>query len=398
MKAKIVNLDGNYSRPVITDDGETSSVAEYFEYHRPYQPASLGVGSIVDVLDVDAEDGGYPAECILITSNEPIPTGERDWYLGLLPSNLEMISESKSPKSRAEIRVYEDPKDDSFNKSGLPDAQKEAYDQGWDEGMSQEDLLSSMTKEDFERKLGQATKIVNFNGQMTLFENKAFNGKMTEYVISQIMYGYAPASLGIGYEVNIVDWVQNPNPEEYVVVSSSETLPPEMAAPTIQMAQGHWTLFLRKENLEMFQPPEVSAAMLGLAEDYEMMGEISEVNLDVVDFESLRKYISRDVLIKGRGELYVRPADGELLKMESPERGWRKVERIKVMGDKFDSILPEVARWATEKEGFSVAAATATEVTITAESSAQAEKLAKALNKTGLLTAQVSGESVQVNY
>ena len=90
----------------------------------------------------------------------------------------------------------------------------------------------------------------------------------------------------------------------------------------------------------------------------------------------------------------MRPADGELLKMESPERGWRKVERIKVMGDKFDSILPEVARWATEKEGFSVAAATATEVTITAESSAQAEKLAKALNKTGLLTAQVSGESV----
>ena len=114
----------NYSRPVVTDDGETSSVAEYFEYHRPYQPASLGVGSIVDVLDVDAEDGGYPAECILITSNEPIPTGERDWYLGLLPSNLEMISESKSPKSRAEIRVYEDPKDDSFNKSGLPDARK----------------------------------------------------------------------------------------------------------------------------------------------------------------------------------------------------------------------------------------------------------------------------------
>jgi hypothetical protein len=41
--------------------------------------------------------------------------------------------------ARAEIRVYEDPKDDSFNKSGLPDDQKEAYDQGWDEGMSQEE-------------------------------------------------------------------------------------------------------------------------------------------------------------------------------------------------------------------------------------------------------------------
>ena len=90
MKAKIVNLDGNYSRPIITDDGKTSSVAEYFEYHRAYQPASLGVGSIVDVLEVDPEDGGYPAECILINA---LVDGS-EWYLGLLPSNLQMISES----------------------------------------------------------------------------------------------------------------------------------------------------------------------------------------------------------------------------------------------------------------------------------------------------------------
>lgn len=90
MKAKIVNLDGNYSRPIITDDGKTSSVEEYFEYHRAYQPASLGVGSIVDVLEVDSEEAGYPAECILINA---LVDGS-EWYLGLLPSNLQMISES----------------------------------------------------------------------------------------------------------------------------------------------------------------------------------------------------------------------------------------------------------------------------------------------------------------
>ena len=114
MKAKIVNLDGNYSQPLETDDGSNTNVAEYFEYHREFQPASLDIGSIVDVVTM-VNNGGYPAECILISNDEPNPYGLTDWYLGLLPSNLQMISEpSVSKRNRGEVRVYKDDKEDSF--------------------------------------------------------------------------------------------------------------------------------------------------------------------------------------------------------------------------------------------------------------------------------------------
>ena len=118
-------------------------------------------------------------------------------------------------KSRGEVRVYKDDKEDGFENSGLPDEMQDAYDDGWNEGMSQDEQFSNMTPEEYERKLGEQTTIVNFNGLMTLFEKKEYNGKMTDYVVTQIQYGYAPPDLGIGYEVNLVDWIQNPNPEEY---------------------------------------------------------------------------------------------------------------------------------------------------------------------------------------
>lgn len=102
MKAKIVNLDGNYSQPLETDDGSTTNVAEYFEYHREFQPASLDIGSIVDVVTM-VNNGGYPAECILISNDEPNMIGLTDWYLGLLPSNLQMISK----RNRGEEIMYQ---------------------------------------------------------------------------------------------------------------------------------------------------------------------------------------------------------------------------------------------------------------------------------------------------
>jgi len=98
-QAKIVNLDGNYSTPMPTDDGTTTNIAEYFEYHIPYQPTSLGIGSIVDIKPESAVEGGYPPECILITSNESTSQGFSDWYLGLLPSNLEMLNDESAPPS-----------------------------------------------------------------------------------------------------------------------------------------------------------------------------------------------------------------------------------------------------------------------------------------------------------
>ena len=149
-----------------------------------------------------------------------------------------------------EVRPYQDAQDESFEKSGLPDADKDDYDSGWDEQMQKEEELKAMKNEDYDAKLGEATEIINFNGMMTMFKDPAHNGKMTEYIMGQIMYGYAPPTLGIGYEVQIVDWVHNPDPENFVVVSSKELVPDMMAAPLVKAAGGHWTLYLRKENLK----------------------------------------------------------------------------------------------------------------------------------------------------
>jgi hypothetical protein len=297
-------------------------------------------------------------------------------------------------KAKGEVRVYKDNKEDGFENSGLPDEMQDAYDEGWEQGMSQEEQLANMTQQDYERKLGEPTRIVNFNGQMTLFENQDYNGKITEYVISQIQYGYAPPSLGIGYEVNLIDWVQNPNPEEYVVVSSKELVPEFMAAPSIAAAQYHWTLFLRKENLEMFQPdPAMAEAQLELAKDFEMMGEIAELDLGIIDPETLRQYLGREILIKGRGELYVRPDTGELMKMESPKRGWKKVERMKVMGQKLPATLPNLVLLANESSKLNLVSESATQVVL---ESNDTKKLSKALSK--VFSVEVSGDTMIIEY
>jgi hypothetical protein len=295
--------------------------------------------------------------------------------------------------SRGEVRIYKDEKQEGFDNSGLPDEMQDAYDEGWNEGMSQEEQFANMTPEEYQRKLGPATKIVNFNGQMTLFEKKEYNGKMTEYVISQIQYGYAPPTLGIGYEVNLIDWIQNPNPDQYVVVSSEELVPEWMAAGSIIAAQGHWTLFLRKENLEMFQPdPALASAQLELAEDFEMMGEIAELDLGMLDVETLRQYLGRDILIQGRGELYVQPSTGKLLKMESPERGWKKVLQMKVLGEKMPATLPNLVSLAKASSKVSVISESATQVVLESSDT----KLVKALKK--VFQVEVSGSTIEVQY
>ncbi len=393
MKAKIINLDGNYSESIDTGDGSTKNVAEYFEYHREYQPESLEIGSIVDVITM-AANGGYPAECILISNDEPNPYGRTDWYLGLLPSNLQMISEpSVSKRSRGEVRVYKDAKQEGFEDSGLDEDMQDAYNEGWDEGTSQEEQLQNMTSEEYERKLGESTKIVNFNGYMTLYKDRQNNGKITDYVLGQIMYGYAPPFLGIGYEVNIVDWIQNPDPETFVVVSSKDLVPEEMAAPSIIAAQYHWTLYLRKENLEMFQPdPLVAEAQLELAKDFNMMGEIAELDLELIDEETLRKYFGREVLIKGRGELCVNPSTGELQKMESPERGWKEVGRMKVLNNKVAATLPNLVAVAKESSEVSVISESATKVVL----ETKLTKLAKSLKK--VFKVESDGDKLTVTY
>jgi hypothetical protein len=167
-----------------------------------------------------------------------------------------------------------------------------------------------------------------------------------------------------------------------------------MAAPSIAAAQFHWTLFLRKENLEMFQPdPAMAEAQLELAKDFEMLGEIAELDLGIIDPETLRQYLGREVLIKGRGELYVRPDTGELMKMESPEVGWKKVERMKVMGQKMSATLSNLVLLANESPKVSLVSESATQVVL---ESSDSKKLSKALGK--VFSVEVSGDTITVEY
>ena len=143
----------------------------------------------------------------------------------------------------------------------------------------------------------------------------------------------------------------------------------------------------------MFQPdPAVAAAQLALAQDFEMMGEIAELDLGLIDSETLREYLGREVLIKGRGELYVRPDTGELMKMESPKRGWKKVERMKVLGQKLAATLPNLVLLANESSKVTVVSESVTEVVLKSSD----KKLSKALGK--VFAVEVSGDQITITY
>lgn len=101
-KATIINFDGNYSRTVrIGDQGETTNVEKYIEYHTPYQPKDFGIGYEVDIIDkghpMSEVLGVYPPECVTITSDDPNLSGRKDWYIGLLPENLKIGKTDQFP-------------------------------------------------------------------------------------------------------------------------------------------------------------------------------------------------------------------------------------------------------------------------------------------------------------
>jgi len=230
-----------------------------------------------------------------------------------------------------QIRPYRDAKDECFGDCGLPDADKPDYEKGWDEQM--ESQFEELTEEDYEAQLGESTEIINFNGKMTLFEEAAHNGKMTEYVVSQMKMGYAPHTLGIGYEVQLVDWVYNPDPTNYVVVSSRETVPLDMAAPLVVAAKGHWCLFLRKENLKIFLEPAVIDDQLEVIRDGALSGKIAEVEYDA--YTAGKGSLSgRTGIVGGRGRLCVHAKTGELQMMETPKKGWMFAEEKLLEGSR----------------------------------------------------------------
>ena len=297
--------------------------------------------------------------------------------------------------SRGIVKVYQDAKEQSFSESGLPDEMKDDYEAGWDEQMSHEEQLASMDAQEYERKLGEATEIINFNGMMTLFSDKQHNGKMTDYVIGQIMNGYAPPTLGIGYEVNIVDWVQNPDPANFVVVSSKELVPAEMAAPMIIAAQGHWCLFLRKENLKMFLPPEIIKEQEQVTTDEKLGGKIVEVIFSGYTGMQSKTYGGIESgMFSGRGRLCVEGSTGNLQMMEAPTKGWRFVERVKLQGDRVVTTIESLTQWA---ESNKVVIDNLTKTSITLKTP-KAKALSKAIDKWDFFYVEQDDDLVMVSY
>ena len=294
-----------------------------------------------------------------------------------------------------QVRPYRDAKDECFGDCGLPDADKPDYEKGWDEQMDEESQLGELTEEDYEAKLGESTEIINFNGLMTLFEEAAHNGKMTEYVISQIMMGYAPQTLGIGYEVQLVDWVYNPDPTNYVVVSSKETVPLDMAAPLVVAAKGHWCLFLRKENLKMFLEPAVIDDQLGVISDGALSGTIAEV--EYAGYTALGGKVSlsgRIGIVEGRGRLCVHIKTGELQMMETPEKGWMFVEEKRLEGGRIETTIPSLHAWAEEK-GIPIVSASATSITL---KTPKAKTLGKNIDKWDFFNVEIEEDTLLVSY
>tara|TARA_R110001592_G_scaffold76687_3_gene231274 strand:+ start:976 stop:1872 length:897 start_codon:yes stop_codon:yes gene_type:complete len=294
-----------------------------------------------------------------------------------------------------EVRPYQDAQDESFEKSGLPDADKDDYDSGWDEQMQKEEELKAMKNEDYDAKLGEATEIINFNGMMTMFKDPAHNGKMTEYIMGQIMYGYAPPTLGIGYEVQIVDWVHNPDPENFVVVSSKELVPDMMAAPLVKAAGGHWTLYLRKENLKMFLPPDVVETQKEVIAQDGIAGKISEVIYS--GYVGLGQKVSisgRMGDVEGRGRLCVELATGNLRKMETPERGWMFVESEKIDGVRIDTTIEAIAEWAKDKD-ITIVSLEPTEIVL---QTPQAKSLGKKIDRWEFFYVESDGDTLTVGY
>lgn len=290
-----------------------------------------------------------------------------------------------------QIRPYRDAKDECFGDCGLPDADKPDYEKGWDEQM--ESQFEELTEEDYEARLGESTEIINFNGKMTLFEEAAHNGKMTEYVMSQIMMGYAPHTLGIGYEVQLVDWVFNPDPANYVVVSSKETVPLDMAAPLVVAAKGHWCLFLRKENLKMFLEPAVIDDQLEVISDGALSGKIAEVEYAgyTVDIVGLS---GRTGVVGGRGRLCVHVKTGELQMMETPEKGWMFAEEKLLEGSRIETTIPSLHAWAEEK-GIPIVSVSATSITL---KTPKAKTLGKNIDKWDFFNVEIEEDTLLVSY
>jgi len=288
-----------------------------------------------------------------------------------------------------EIRPYQGALDESFANSGLDEDAFDDYAEGWNEQQEAESL-QEMTQEDYDARLdnGIPTEIINFNGLMLLYEDNNFNGEMINYVGQQIMTGYAPDKIGIGYEVVIID--ENPTGHlamgDYVIVSSKDLVDMRVAAPLVYAAGGHWCMYMRRENLKHYLSPPVILEQTEFIIKNDLVGTIAEVEhegyekTEWIEAAIVKEHDS----ISNRGKLCVNFSTGELQYMDTPTKGWAIVENRKLLGIPCQTTLVALHQlmetlWAkdiVEKSNL----VDATELLIHCTSQKQATKIADAIS------------------
>ena len=301
-----------------------------------------------------------------------------------------------------EIRPYQDALDESFSNSGLDEDAFEDYAEGWNEQQEAESL-QEMTQEDYDARLdnGIPTEIINFNGLMVLYEDKNFNGEMIKYVGQQIMTGYAPDNISIGYEVIIID--EKPSGhlamDNYVIVSSKDLVSLDYAAPLVYAAGGHWCMYLRKENLKHYLTPEVILEQTEFITQNDLEGTISEVEhegyvkpelIDVIVFNP-------EDSISNRGKLCVNFSTGKLKYMEHRLKGWAIVEKKKLLGHSCETTLPSLET-VIHKLGLSLGEEDDTSLIINCNSITQAKEIAAAITLWDFFYVEQDDKVVGVYY
>lgn len=302
-----------------------------------------------------------------------------------------------------EIRPYQNALDESFANSGLDEDAFDDYAEGWNEQQEAESL-QEMTQEDYDARLdnGITTEIINFNGLMVLYEDKNFNGEMIKYVAEQIMTGYAPDKISIGYEVVIID--ENPamviGAGDYVIVSSKDLVDMRMAAPLVRAAGGHWCMYLRRENLKHYLTPAIILEQTDFITDNNLEGTISEVEYEgyeKAEWIEVAATVSEQDSVSMRGKLCVN-GKGELKYMESPTKGWAIVETKKLLGNTCQTTIPSLEIVVTDVDGISVGDIDETSLMINCTSLKQAKEIAATITSWDFFYVEQDDTVVGVYY
>ena len=301
-----------------------------------------------------------------------------------------------------EIRPYQDAMQEGFDNSGLNDDDFDDYAEGWNE-QHESESLQEMSPEDYQNRLddGIPTEIINFNGLMVLYEQKEYNGLMKDYVVQQMMTGYAPHTIGIGYEVIIIDEAPLPLHPDYVVISSNDLVDMKVAAPLVFSAGGHWCMYMRRENLKHYLPPAIIDEQIEYITQNDLEGTVSEVEHEAYEKPDWLEMAGLDVksedTVANRGQLCVYVKTGEQKYMETPTKGWAIVQNRKLFGQPCQTTLPALHQLLTQEDVESKMVDD-TELMIECKTAKETQQISDALSQWDFFYVSVDGTTIGVYY